>query len=176
MIHFISKQYIVAICSVFAITSFNLCISQNAILLERLETALFPINEDSVLLVDYLKDCRNHAIDSSIYIRKNQPHFNQVMSIMEEILYSGDTSLIAPLMNMYDDFVDIFEKEWQKVNKDNISICDSIRQQINIMEGFERIIKGLQLSYISPAKKFDFFFNEFLLRRHLRTNKIDDSF
>ncbi|MBK9150642.1 MAG: hypothetical protein IPM26_06410 [Saprospiraceae bacterium] len=171
MKHFIEKQYIIAICTLLAVTWYNPCTAQNTALIDKLKTALFPQNQDSVLLIDYLKKCRNHLIDSSIYIRKNQPNYNQVMNVMEEILHTGDTSLMTPLMMMYDDFVDIFEKEWQKVNKDNIYPCDSVRNQINIMEGFERILKGLYIRHFTAKEKFDFFYNQFLLVRGIHNDK-----
>jgi hypothetical protein len=174
MKHFIEKQYIIAICTFLAFTWYNPCTAQNTALIEKLKSALFPPNQDSVLLIDYLKKCRNHLIDSSIYIRKNQPNYNQVMNVMEEILHTGDTSLMTPLMMVYDDFVDIFEKEWQKVNKDNIYPCDSVRNQINIMEGFERILKGLYIRHFTAKEKFDFFYNDFLLKFNLLHWKVDD--
>jgi hypothetical protein len=173
MNHFIKRLNLDYLIIFFILASITSVSAQNTSLIEKLETALFPDNQDSVLLVDYLINCRNHVIDSSIYIRKVQPNYNQVMNVMEEILHSGDTSLMASLMNLYDDFVDIFEKEWQKVKTDNIYACDSVRNQINIMTGFEQVLKSLYIRHLKSTEKFNFFYNEFLLIRGIHRDKIN---
>lgn len=150
-------------------------ISQKNEFLQKLESALFPKCTDSVRLINNLKDCRHNFMDSTIYIPKIQPNYQQVMQIMEKILYSGDTSLMNPLILMYDKYIDIFNQEWRNVNQDQIIYCSIIRHQISYMEGFERILSGLHLRDMTSTEKFDFFNNRFVLRYQLSNFEIHDS-
>lgn len=139
-------------------------------ILNEINSELFPVSTDSIRLIDFLNDCKNHKIDHSIYVRSKQPDKDRVLEILKKIAYSKNTLFQKELEEIYFNHLNFYEKEWMQVNRDNFYSCEIIRNQTRILNGFENTLKSLSIANLAHNEKFDLYYNEKLLDVQLIRN------
>lgn len=111
--------------------------------IDSLAEELFTKN--STLVPLYLKSCSNNKIDSSVVIRAKQPNSKLVLKYLERILLQNNANNFELLKNTYAKHIKIFEKELGKAYLENHIACDFIKEQYNILSGFETVLWSLDI-------------------------------
>ena len=128
----------------------------NSNLLQDLERELYFGETQKVPFLE-IAGCRDQRIDSAHQVRAARADAAKVLPILKDIAMTKDPALIAPLVELYQKQIAIFQEDWEVVQKNNFYACNAADRQFHILEIFEEAVHSLQLEKrgLSADEKFD---------------------
>lgn len=129
-----------------------------------LELELFPKEQEKQLLYKLI-ECPENKIDSSIWVRTNQPDVEKVFSILSEIMHKKDTGDFDRLKTIYERHIQNFMQEWSRAYLENQYACKPISEQYSLLSGFETVLTSLFFHQEGFSSKdiFDFYISRMKL-------------
>lgn len=144
-------------------------------LLNQLKLELFQNSENQILLYKLIKceeeEAFSQKIDSTKMVRANQPDPHKTLDLLKKIMFTKDYTCMDELMKIYEKQLQYFLVEWSQVYKDNYYACYPVREQFQILSGFETVLKSLDIAKkkMKPEQVFKMFFNDYLfVQNYLR--------
>lgn len=149
--------------------------ANNQKIINELRAELFPQETRQVFLYEVIKNdreksnkrCFNEWVDSTLTIRNIQPNKNTIQPILKSIAMSKDTNMFTEVINIYNQHMENYKIEWQRIEMKNAYPCDKITDQFDILKSFEMCLMSLYLQKNNFTSKqiFDFAYNLHLLNR-----------
>lgn len=137
------KYLVVLIIIINTVSAFSQQTAQQ--LLVSLNKELFPANESTILLHEFINEPETRfKIDSFKIIREHQPDTEIVLSILEEIMHTRDFSSMQGLELIYEKHINLFWDEFSKIYMDNYYPPKAVLDQYTVLAGFETVLKSLE--------------------------------
>lgn len=168
-----------AVCFMVVFWNPVMCHSQSdstKYLLNQLQNELFQNSENQILLYKLIKcedeEAFSQKIDSTKMVRANQPDPHKTLDLLKKIMFTKDYTCMDELLKIYKKQLNYFLAEWSQVYKDNYYACYPVREQFQILSGFETVLKSLDIAKkkIKPAQIFKLNLDRYLFLHKLITN------
>jgi hypothetical protein len=109
----------------------------------KLERILFPL-DDRTNEQEIFVGCSADLKPVKLIQRAYRPNPDSIIEQIRIVFYLKDTSLVAPLQLLYNQYLEFFQIEWGWAIIKNRQ-CYFLKKELDVIQAFERAIYGLQI-------------------------------